>query len=159
MSINVHQLPKIILLYKILIDFIKNVVFLLEYYLKDATPVYVGNLPVNIKRVKLLKLFKKFGKILSIRFRTNTGKSFYKKSQVEKVPYLIAFVYFDTREAAEASVECNGTKIGDNVISVDVDHKENKVIKPQTTVVVGNLKFGNLSIHSIIPSYFNQTHY
>lgn len=117
-----------------------------DHYLKDATPVYVGNLPTNIKRLKLVKLLKPFGKILSIRFRTNTGKSFYKKSQIGKVPHLIAFVYFETREAAEASVQANGTTIGDNVITVDLDHKDKSaIIKPQNTVVVGNLKYGKLN--------------
>lgn len=111
--------------------------------MKDATPVYVGNLPTNIKRVKLVKLLKKYGKILSIRFRTNTGKSFYKKSQIEKVPHLIAFVYFDSREAAEASVQSNGEQLGDNVITVDIDYKDKSAqIKPQNTVVIGNLKYG-----------------
>lgn len=106
-------------------------------------PVFVGNLPVNIKRLKLLKMFKKFGKVLSIRFRTNTGKSFLRKAQLGKVPHLIAFIYFETHESAEASVVLSGEKIGDNVITVDVDSKEKIAnIKPQNTVVVGNLRYG-----------------
>lgn len=106
-------------------------------------PVFVGNLPTNIKRLKLVKLFKKFGKVVSIRFRTNTGKSFLRKKQLEKVPHLIAFVYFDTREAAEASVAVNGEKIGENFITVDLDSKEKATnVKPQNTVVVGNLRYG-----------------
>lgn len=88
-------------------------------------------------------MFKKFGKVLSIRFRTNTGKSFYKKSQLTKAPHLIAFLYFDTREAAEASLVLNGEKLGENVITVDLDANEKAAdIKPNQTVVVGNLKYG-----------------
>lgn len=56
---------------------------------------------------------------------------------------MIAFIYFDTRAAAEASVALNGEKIGENFITVDVDSKEKAAnVKPQNTVVVGNLKYG-----------------
>lgn len=104
----------------------------------------MGNLPINIKRLKMNKLFKKFGEILSIRFRTNAGKSFFKKKEIEKAPFLIAFIYFKTREEAEASLALNGTQIGDNVISVDLDAgKRVEDNHPQeNTVVVGNLKYG-----------------
>lgn len=73
--------------------------------------------------------------------RTNKGKSFLRKAQINKVPHLIAFIYFETREAAEAAVALDGEKIGDNVITVNLDSKQ-KEIKPQNTVVVGNLKYG-----------------
>lgn len=113
--------------------------------MKNAVPVYVGNLPINIKRLRLVHLFKKFGNILSIRLRTNSGKSFLKKSQLKDAPFLIAFIYFDTREAAEASLACNGTQIGENTIVVDLDGDksgEAKTIESANTVVVGNLKYG-----------------
>lgn len=123
-----------------------------DHHLKNAVPIYVGNLPKNIKRLKLVKMFKKFGKILSIRFRTNSGKSFFKKAQVAKAPFLIAFIFFETREAAEASLVCNGTQIGDNVITVDLDADKRVEVKhpPKNTVVVGNLKYGKLYSSSIL---------
>lgn len=110
--------------------------------MKAAVPVFVGNLPTNVKRLKLVKMFKKFGAVLSIRFRTNTGKTFLRKAQIGKTPFLIAFIYFDSREAAEASLVLNGEKVGENVISVDLDFKEKAVKDPQNTVMVGNLKYG-----------------
>lgn len=119
----------------------KNLLSFTDHHLKNAVPVFVGNLPTNVKRIKLTKMFKKVGKILSIRMRTNKGKSFLRKAQIAKVPHLIAFIYFGTREEAEAAVSLNGEKIGDNVITVDLDSKE-KAIKPENTVVVGNLKYG-----------------
>lgn len=122
-------------------------------------PVYVGNLPNNIKRLKLVRLFKKYGNILSIRFRTNSGKRFMKKAQVKSAPFLIAFIYFETREAAEASVACNGTQIGDNVIHVDLD-AEKRVEEnhnPQSnTVVVGNLKYGMVHFDLLLFGFSNR---
>lgn len=130
-----------------------------EHHLKNAVPVYVGNLPNNIKRLKLVKLFKQYGKIISIRLRTNSGKGFLKKSQAKNAPFLIAFIYFETREAAEASLACNGTQIGDNTIHVDLDAdkrvEQNR--QPQlNTVVVGNLKYGMVyHIYALIAYFLN----
>lgn len=70
--------------------------------------------------------------------------SLFKTSQIKKAPFIIAFIYFETREAAEASLALNGTQIGENVIVVDLDsNKREKFKQPQpNTVVVGNLKYG-----------------
>lgn len=106
--------------------------------------MFVGNLPTNIKRLKVLKMFKKFGKVLSIRFRTNSGKSFLRKAQISKAPFLIAFVYFDSLEAAKSSLILNGEKVGENSITVDLDTKSEEK-DPQNTVVVGNLKYGKFT--------------
>lgn len=111
-----------------------------EHHLKNAVPIFVGNLPTNIKQIKLRKKFSKFGNILSIRLRTNTGKSFLRKAQIAKVPHLIAFIYFETREAAEAALALNGEKIGDNSINVNMYSKREKT-ESANTVVVGNLKY------------------
>lgn len=81
---------------------------------------------------------------MSIRFRTNKGKPYYKKSQLDKIPFIIAFVFFDSPEAAKASLERSGTTIGEHIITVDMDTKEKHQIKPQQTVVIGNLKYGKL---------------
>lgn len=112
--------------------------------MKNSVPVYVGNLPNNIKRLKLLKLFKQYGKVLSIRFRSNSGKSLFKTALIKKAPFVIAFIYFETREAAEASLELNGTQVGDNVIVVDIDANKREKFQQAlpNTVVVGNLKYG-----------------
>lgn len=51
-------------------------------------------------------------------------------------------------EEAKACLAANGEKIGENVITVDLDtqleHKEH--YKPKNTVFVGNLKYGKYYI-------------
>lgn len=80
---------------------------------------------------------------MSIRMRTNSGKNFFKKGNLKKVPFLVAFIYFGTREEAEASLAANGQKVGDNEITVDLDLGVNKPPNdPHKTVMVGNLKYG-----------------
>lgn len=91
-------------------------------------------------------MFKKFGEILSIRFRTNDGRHIPSKKDVAKQsPFVIAFIFFKDAETAKASLAANGEKIGDNAITVDLDTKleEKEHYKPKNTVFVGNLKYGN----------------
>lgn len=118
--------------------------FIAEYYLKNAFPVYVGNLPTNVKKKRILKMFQPCGKILALRLRTNIGKNFMKREQIKKVPFLVAFVYFATEKAAEDSLKLTGEKIGDNVIYVDrdLDKKDEKSkVNAKTTIFIGNLKY------------------
>lgn len=108
--------------------------------------VFVGNLPLNIKRKKLLKLFEPFGKVLGIRFRKSNGGRFYKKSQITGQS-LIAFVDFPSLAEATASVAVNGANIGDNVIRVNLQATAKKTGTEPTafdgkrTVFVGNLAY------------------
>lgn len=97
----------------------------------------------------MLNTFKKFGKIVSIRFRTNTGKSFYSRAQLKGVPYVIAFVYFETVDAAKSSLIMNQEKFHDRVLTVDLDSRDiSSKVKPKCTILVGNLKYGKNFINS-----------
>lgn len=113
-----------------------------EHHLKNATAIFVTNLPVNTKRKPLLNQFKRFGKVLAIRFRTNTGKNYYNKEQLKNVPFLIAFIYYEKRESAEKSLVMNNEKFKENVIRVDLDVDISERIVAKNTVVIGNLKYG-----------------
>lgn len=80
---------------------------------------------------------------MAIRFRTNMGKSFLSKTQLKGVPFLIAFIYFDSLEAAKASLVMNNEVFYDNKISVDLDSQDiTDKVKPKSTILVGNLKYG-----------------
>lgn len=116
--------------------------------MKHAFPVYVGNLPKNVKRKRLFHLFSRCGKVLAIRIRTNSGLNIRKSSNLKQVPFLVAFVYFRTEKAAEASLKLSGQKVGENEIHVDrdLDKKNRKSVEcPKSTIFVGNLKYGQLT--------------
>lgn len=118
--------------------------FLPEYYLKNAFPVYVGNLPTNVKKKRIIKLFQPFGEVLAVRLRTNMGRKFMKREQLKKVPFVVAFVYLPSEKAAVASLKLTGEKVGDNIIYVDrdLDKKNDKSrVNVKTTIFVGNLKY------------------
>lgn len=87
---------------------------------------------------------------MAIRFRTNTGKSYLSRTQLKGVPYVIAFLYFETQDAAKASLVLNGEKFHDRVLSVDLDLRDiTSKIKVKNTVLVGNLKYGKEIVFSI----------
>ncbi|XP_037027956.1 RNA-binding protein 34-like isoform X2 [Bradysia coprophila] len=113
---------------------------------EDKTPsisVFVGNLPLNTKRGKLLKLFSKFGKVKSIRFRLSNGVKFFKSQSKVTSPNVIAFVDFESEEDATSSLVLNGEKIKDNVIRVNMQSKAKSTdsFDGKRTVFVGNLKY------------------
>lgn len=65
-----------------------------------------------------------------------------RKDQLKNIPYLIAFVYFKEREAAEKSLSLNNTEYRGRVIRVDLDTDQKEKVAPKNTIVVGNLKYG-----------------
>lgn len=115
---------------------------LLEHHLKNATPVFIANLPLNTKHTQLKTKCQQFGKVLAIHVRTNSGRSFMRKEQLKNVPYLIAFVYFEQREDAEKCLSLNNTEYRGRVIRVDLDTDAKDKVAPKNTIVVGNLKYG-----------------
>lgn len=114
--------------------------------LRTAVPVFVGNLPLNITKKEIKQMFKKFGKVILVCFRANTGQEFGEctESQLLEMPNSIAFVHLNTRDAAKASLALNGKKVGDKFITVDLDFEDKLAnlapnMKPENTVVVTNL--------------------
>lgn len=120
----------------------------------DKTPsvsVFVGNLPVNTKRGKILKLFSKFGKVKSIRFRLSNGNKFFKSQSKVTAPNVIAFVDYESVDDATASLVLNGEKLKDNVLRVNLQSKAKSAdsFDGKRTVFVGNLKYCKYASHFV----------
>lgn len=98
---------------------------------------------MNTKRGKILKLFSKFGKVKSIRFRLSNGSKFFKSQSKVTAPNVIAFVDYESLEDAKASLVLNGEKVKDNVIRVNLQSnaKTSENFDGKRTVFVGNLKY------------------
>lgn len=110
--------------------------------MKNATPVFIANLPLTTKHAKLKAKLEKFGKVLAIHLRTNSGRSFMRREQLKNVPYLIAFAYFAEKEDAQSCLTLDGSEYKGRAIRVDLDNDLSEKIAPKNTVVVGNLKYG-----------------
>lgn len=120
----------------------------------DKTPsvsVFVGNLPINTKRGKILKLFSKFGKVKSIRFRLSNGNKFFKSQSKVTAPNVIAFVDYESVDDATASLVLNGEKLKDNVLRVNLQSNAKKAdsFDGKRTVFVGNLKYCKCARHFV----------
>ncbi|XVE57416.1 hypothetical protein DITRI_Ditri04bG0089200 [Diplodiscus trichospermus] len=119
--------------------------------------VFVGNLPIKVKKKVLIKEFSKFGEIESVRIRsvplTDTKKprkgAIMLKQINEKADSVHAYIVFKTEHSAEASLAHNMAVVAGNHIRVDRACPPRKKLKGETaslydnkrTVFVGNLPF------------------
>ncbi|XP_009101482.1 nucleolar protein 12 [Brassica rapa] len=121
--------------------------------------VFVGNLPLKVKKKLILKEFSKFGEVESVRIRSvpivdskRTRKGAIMLKQInEKASSVHAYVVFETEQSAEASLALNMSLIDGNHIRVDRACPPRKKLKGEgqdtllydskRTVFIGNLPF------------------
>ncbi|GER50581.1 RNA-binding (RRM/RBD/RNP motifs) family protein [Striga asiatica] len=119
--------------------------------------VFVGNLPLKLKKKEIAKEFAKFGEVESVRIRSvplADGKiprkgAVIKKRINENGDSVHAYVVFKTEESAQASLAHNMAVVGGNHIRVDRACPPRKKLKGddtplydnKRTVFVGNLPF------------------
>ncbi|XP_054725443.1 uncharacterized protein LOC129235566 [Anastrepha obliqua] len=108
---------------------------------KEAATVFVGNLPVNTKRVQLIRLFSEYGPIDGIRFRTASGKVLYKHKDRKEAGSLNAWVVLKTVEAATRALNLNGTIFKNNHLRVTRVNVDSNSMDTKRTIFVGNLKY------------------
>ncbi|KAI8530481.1 hypothetical protein RHMOL_Rhmol11G0062300 [Rhododendron molle] len=119
--------------------------------------VFVGNLPLKVKKKALFREFSQFGEVDSVRIRsvplldTKTPRkgAIIQKKINDAVDSVHAYIVFKTEQAAEASLAHNMSVVGGNHIRVDRACPPRKKIKGENaplydnkrTVFVGNLPF------------------
>lgn len=119
--------------------------------------VFVGNLPLKIKKKVLIKEFSNFGEVESVRIRSVPLKdskiprkaAVIKKQINDTADSVHAYVVFKTEESALASLVHNMALVGGNHIRVDRACPPRKKLKGDSTplydnrrtVFVGNLPF------------------
>ncbi|EDW67234.1 uncharacterized protein [Drosophila virilis] len=119
----------------------------------EAATIFVGNLPINTKRVQLVRLLQPFGTVHSIRLRTAGGKQLFKHKQRKGAGSLNAYVVLDSAVIAEKALALNGTEFKENHLRVTPaaqvrgavgaagnDQASNDA-DVKRTVFVGNLKY------------------
>ena len=115
---------------------------------KEKRTVFVGNLNVNIKKPHLKKLFSKFGKVETIRFRcagrpdmkTTKKVAVIKQTFHDERKNICAYVRMSSVEEAEASCSLNGTVVDEFTIRVDMALKD-KSHDNKKSIFLGNLHF------------------
>lgn len=100
--------------------------------------VFVGNLPTTMKKSAMKTLFKPYGHVQTIRFRTSDGVSLFKKKDRKEAKALICYVRFSSKEEAQAACVMNGQTVEGNRIRVSL-HSQKHQGHVASTVFVGNI--------------------
>ncbi|XP_006868629.1 PREDICTED: RNA-binding protein 34 [Chrysochloris asiatica] len=119
-----------------------------EERLKNERTVFVGNLPVTCNKKKLKSLFKEYGPIESIRFRSlipAEGTLSKKLAAIKRKIHpdqknINAYVVFKDESAATKALKRNGTQIADG-FRIRVDLATESSSRDKRSVFVGNLPY------------------
>ncbi|XP_046847741.1 RNA-binding protein 34-like [Xenia sp. Carnegie-2017] len=114
-----------------------------------ARTIFVGNLPLSIKRKDLKRIFKQYGEVESTRLRSVAVPDLKtpKKVAVIKRTFnsnrsnINAYVVFKDKDSVEKAITSNGLKIQDLHIRVDRVDDGAKQYDHKRSIFVGNLKF------------------
>ena len=115
---------------------------------KEGRTVFVGNLSVNTKKLTLKKLFGKFGKVETVRFRcagrpdmkTTKKVAVIKQTFHDNRDNICAYVRMSSVSEAEAACSLNGSSVEGFTIRVDMALK-GKVHDNKKSIFLGNLSF------------------
>lgn len=114
----------------------------------DHKTVFIGNLPLTVKKKKLMNLLKDYGAIESIRYRCFAPNDPNMKKRVVAIKKNLhpdrhncaAYVKFMTAESAKKALKCNGKKLDGFHLRVDMAARD-QVRDIKKSVFVGNLPF------------------
>ncbi|XP_068158064.1 RNA-binding protein 34 [Drosophila tropicalis] len=128
----------------------------------EAATVFVGNLPINTKRVQIIRLFEPYGTVNSIRLRTAGGKLLFKHKQRKSAGSLNAYVVLQSAEVAQKALTLNGTEFKENHLRVTLatqtgagdGDKAASDADAKRCVFVGNLKYSatEKKLHDVFSS-------
>ncbi|KAG6407570.1 hypothetical protein SASPL_130562 [Salvia splendens] len=133
--------------------------------------IFVGNLPLKLKKKEIAKEFSKFGEVESVRIRSvpivdgkipRKGAVILKKIN-ENGNSVNAYVVFKTEESAQASLAHNMAVVGGNHIRIDRACPPRKKLKGDNTllyenkrtVFLGNLPFDDEEIYLLFSNIKN----
>ncbi|KAB0794539.1 hypothetical protein PPYR_11378 [Photinus pyralis] len=110
--------------------------------------LFVGNVGVTAKKTHLLKLFRQFGKVQTVRLRgitpadpgTSKRLAAIRESFHPKRTSCCSYVVFENREDALNACSLNGTKFKENILRVQICD-DNAELEPSKALFIGNVPF------------------
>ncbi|ETN66967.1 hypothetical protein AND_001241 [Anopheles darlingi] len=100
--------------------------------------IFIGNLPPTINQNKVKSLFKPYGTILTVRFRTNEGGKIPRRKDMKKLKSLICYIRFSSKSEMEQACAMDGQLVEENRIRV-CPQKQKQIGATKSTVFVGNI--------------------
>ncbi|KAK5644458.1 hypothetical protein RI129_005758 [Pyrocoelia pectoralis] len=119
-----------------------------SYVDENSRTLFVGNVGISVKKIHLLKLFKRFGKVQSVRLRgitpgdprTTKRLAAIKQSFHPKRTSCCSYVVFENRDDALSACSLNGTKFKDHTLRVQICD-DNTELEPSKAIFIGNIAF------------------
>ncbi|XP_031370154.1 RNA-binding protein 34-like isoform X3 [Apis dorsata] len=132
----------------------------LEEIKEDEKTIFVGNLPKDVTKKKLKKLFKQFGKIDTIRLRGKIAKSVNVPKRVAaiknelhpKLKSVYAYIKFVSKESVKESLSINGTEFEGNYLRVNASNKSENKFDSKKSIFLGNLHY-NIDDNTIVKHF------
>ncbi|KAG9433839.1 RNA-binding protein 34 [Apis mellifera carnica] len=132
----------------------------LEEIKEDEKTIFVGNLPKDVTKKKLKKIFKQFGKIDTIRLRGKIAKSANVSKRVAaiknelhpKLKSVYAYIKFVSKESVKESLSMNGTEFEGNYLRVNASNKSENKFDSKKSIFLGNLHY-NIDDNTIIKHF------
>ncbi|XP_050317225.1 uncharacterized protein LOC126751209 [Bactrocera neohumeralis] len=109
--------------------------------IEAACTIFVGNLPVNTKRAQLVRLFKDYGPVNGVRFRTANGKVLFRHKHRKEAGSLSAWIVLKDAETVTRALALNGTVFKNNHLRVTRGNEKSSSMDTKRTIFVGNLKY------------------
>lgn len=109
--------------------------------------IFVGNIPVKCTKKNIKHLFKQYGSVESIRFRSlkisqsDRPPTLAKRTQKMEGNSFNAYIVMSSREEAEKCLNLNGMLLQGRHLRIDLAEDSKDAIKTRRSVFVGNLPF------------------
>lgn len=109
----------------------------------EKKTVFCGNIPneSGITKSKIKELFSQYGKIKTLRMRSETGNILFSHKNKKSCTSFNAYVVFETIEDAKKSLQLHGYKLMENHLRVNMANDKQKAFQTKGTVFAGNLPF------------------
>jgi nucleolar protein 12 len=115
----------------------------------EARTLFVGNVPINVDKKDVEKLFSQYGRVLSVRFRNmtvmnpdNRLKSVIKGDFHPERDSIVAYVVFDSEACIKPALKANGIELGGKHLRVDSAKKSQLSRKDyENCVYISHLPF------------------
>ncbi|KAG5674951.1 hypothetical protein PVAND_004895 [Polypedilum vanderplanki] len=122
----------------------------------ESKTVFCGNIPnsENVGKSRLKELFSQYGKVKSMRFRSETGNVLFAKKNKKNCNNLIAYVVFESESDAKKACQLNGYKLLENHLRVNMANDKKQAFNNKGTIFVGNLSFD--TTEEELYDYFSQ---
>lgn len=122
----------------------------------EKRTVFCGNIPneTGVNQTTVKNLFAQYGKIKTVRMRSETGNVLFSKKNKKSCSSFNAYIVFENIEDAKKSIQLNGCKLKESHLRVNMANDKTRAFQSKGTIFVGNIPFDatEKDVHEIFES-------